>query len=218
VGAESRPLRGWRVAWSADFGYAPVDPEVRREAEAAARRFVELGATVEEANPGWDNPHDWHALLWATMMGARNSQRYDQRPEWFEPSLVEMIERGRRASAIDLAGALLARTTFYEQARRFMERFDLLLTPTMPVVAWDVERGPEQIDGRPTPTMYHRLPFTYPFNLTGWPAATVPCGVNSEGLPVGLQIVAPWRQDDRCLRAAAAFEALQPWAHHTPPL
>jgi Asp-tRNA(Asn)/Glu-tRNA(Gln) amidotransferase A subunit family amidase len=151
-------------------------------------------------------------------MGGRFAARLAERPEWIDPSLREMIENARRFSAIDLAAALVARTVFYEQARRFMERYDLLLTPTMPCPAWSVDRGPAEIDDRPTPTMFDRLPFTFPFNLTGWPAATVPCGFTAEGLPVGLQIVAGWHQDALCLRASAAFEMLQPWAERRPPL
>ena len=71
--------------------------------------------------------------------------------------------------------------------------------------------GPQEIDGRSTPTMFARLPFTYPFNLTGQPAASAPCGVTSDGLPVGLQIVGRWRDEATVLRAAACFEAAQPW-------
>jgi Asp-tRNA(Asn)/Glu-tRNA(Gln) amidotransferase A subunit family amidase len=211
-------MRGLRVAWSVDLGYAPVDPEVRRLTEAGARRFTELGCIVEAVDPGWDNPHEWHALIWCAVNGGRHASRLAERPEWIEPSLRELIERAQRHSAIDLGQALLARTAFYEQARSFMARYDLLLTPTMPCAAWPVERGPEQIEGRPTPTMFDRLPFTYPFNLSGWPAATVPCGFTSEGLPVGLQIVANRHRDSLCLRASAAFEAVQPWAHIRPPL
>jgi len=92
----------------------------------------------------------------------------------------------------------------------------------MPVGAWSAEpgfpQGPASIDGRPTPTMFDRLPFTFPFNLTGQPAATVPCGFTAEGLPVGLQIVGRWHADGTVLRAAAAFEALQPWAQRRPPV
>ena len=209
-------MRRLRVAWSADLGYAPVDPEVRRLTEAAVRRFADLGCDVEAVDPGWDNPHDWHAVLWCAVNGGRHAPRLAERPEWIEPSLRAFIERAQGHSAIDLGQALVARTAFYEQARAFMARYDLLLTPTMPCAAWSVERGPEQIEGRPTPTMFDRLPFTYPFNLTGWPAATVPCGFTSEGLPVGLQIVAGRHQDALCVRASAAFEAAQPWAGARP--
>jgi aspartyl-tRNA(Asn)/glutamyl-tRNA(Gln) amidotransferase subunit A len=101
----------------------------------------------------------------------------------------------RGVSAIEHSHALMDRTAFHERARQFFETCDLLLTPQMPVGAWSVDRGPTEIDGRPTPSMFDRLPFTYPFNLTGQPAATVPCGFTSDGLPVGLQIVGPWHAD-----------------------
>ena len=89
---------------------------------------------------------------------------------------VTGIPVGARASAMDVGQALLARTAFYEKTRAFMDRFDLLLTPQMPCVAWPVDSPPTAIDGKPTPNLFDHLHFTYPFNLTGWPAASVPCG------------------------------------------
>jgi aspartyl-tRNA(Asn)/glutamyl-tRNA(Gln) amidotransferase subunit A len=213
---ESADLRGLKVAWSPDFGYAAVDPEIRRTTTAAAVRFSELGCSVEEVSVPWQDPSEWASLLWDFQSAIRNLDRAKEHPEWIEPSFLEQIERGARASAMEVGHAQLARTAFYEQARTFMEGFDLLLTPQMPCVAWPVDRPPTQIDGRPTPRMFDHLPFTFAFNLTGWPAASVPCGFNSEGLPVALQIVAGWHQDARCLQAAAAFEALQPWAEARP--
>jgi amidase len=199
---------GLKVAWSADFGYANVDPEVRQVTEAAAQRFEELGCRVEAVDPGWDNPAPWAETLWHTNMAARFSVQLDERPDWFEPSLRGMIEAGRRLSGLDVGRAQLARTAFYNQAQQFMAGYDLLLTPQMPCVAWPVDQQSESI--------FDHLPFTFPFNGTGWPAASVPCGFNAEGLPIGLQIVAPWHQDAACLRAAAAFEALQPWQARHP--
>jgi Asp-tRNA(Asn)/Glu-tRNA(Gln) amidotransferase A subunit family amidase len=211
-------LKGLRVAWSADFGYAAVDPEVRQVTAAAARRFEELGCTVEDVTPGWDDPTEWASLLWDFTFGSRNIERAEQHPEWIEPSMMQMIERGLGASARQLGQAHLARTTFYEQARAFMARFDLLLTPQMPCVAWGIDAWPTEIGGRVLTSLFEHLPFTYPFNLTGWPAASLPCGFSSDGLPIGLQVVANWHQDALCLRAAAAFEALQPWADRRPSL
>ncbi|HYY88175.1 MAG TPA: amidase family protein [Chloroflexota bacterium] len=213
---EEPELKGLRVAWSPDFGYAAVDSEVRRITSAAAARFGDLGCTVEEVNPGWDDPSPWAALLWDFNLAARNIEHATQRPEWIEPSMRDMIDHGRRATSMEVGRAQLARSTFYEQALGFMRSYDLLLTPQMPCAAWSIEQWPREIDGRPTPNMFDHLPFTYPFNLTGWPAATLPCGFTTEGLPVALQVVAGWHQDALCLRAAAAFEALQPWAHRHP--
>jgi aspartyl-tRNA(Asn)/glutamyl-tRNA(Gln) amidotransferase subunit A len=214
---EAPDLRGLKAAWSPDFGYAAVDLEVRRITAGAAARFTELGCSVEEVSVPWQDPADWASLLWDFQSAIRNMDRARQHPEWIEPSFLEQIEHGASASALDLGHAQLARTAFYEQARTFMDRFDLLLTPQMPCVAWPVDKPPTTIDGRPTPRMFDHLPFTYPFNLTGWPAASVPCGFNSEGLPVALQIVTGRHQDVRCLQAAAAFEVLQPWASARPP-
>src|SRR5262252_4829387 len=217
--AVARPLEalhGRRVAWSVDFGYAPVDPEVRRVTAAAAERFQSFGCEVEAVNPGWDNPRELASVMWYVSYAARLGERYDQRPEWFEPSLAEMIEAGRRISGVQYGQAQLVCTVFYEQTRRFFERYDLLLTPQMPLAAWSVEHGLSTIEGKPTSFMFDRLNFTFPFNQTGQPAASVPCGFTSEGLPIALQIVGRWHADRLVLQAAAACEQAAPWAQQRP--
>jgi Asp-tRNA(Asn)/Glu-tRNA(Gln) amidotransferase A subunit family amidase len=215
-------LRGLRVAWSPDLGFAAVDPEVRAIVERAAARFVELGCAVEEPTLGWPNPREFHQTIYEVSVAARHIERATERPDWIEPTLMRMILNAGRISAIEHQRALLARTAFYDAVRATFERYDLLLTPQMPVAAWSVEPGPDEgvaeIGGVPTPSMFDRLPFTYPFNLTGQPAASVPCGFTPEGLPVGLQIVGHWHADGQVLRAAACFEALQPWAQRRPAL
>jgi len=217
-------LAGLRVVWSADLGYAPVDPEVRKLCDAAARRFADFGCTLEARDPGWPDPGAFHKIIYEVSVATRQIDRFREHPDWIEPSLRLMIENAQRVTAIEHSKALMGRSTFYDQARRFFETCDLLLTPQMPVGAWGAdpgpagEQGPTQIAGRPTPTMFDRLPFTFPFNLTGQPAATVPCGFTKEGLPVGLQIVGRWHADATVLRAAACFEAAQPWAQVRPPL
>src|SRR5258708_2742298 len=90
---------GWKVAWSADVGYARVEPEVRHIAERAARRFEELGAHVEDATPGWSDPAETARVAWYASMLARHGARYRQRPEWFEASIPHQMEIGRIISA-----------------------------------------------------------------------------------------------------------------------
>ena len=204
-------LQGLRVAWSEDFGYAAVDPDVRRLAGEAAQRFSDLGCNVEAVDPAWDNPRPGAEVCWFASMAARVGQAYDENPHAFEPSLVEMIRQGRHYSAEELGRAEMSRTVFYHQAREFFEKYDLLLTPQMPLTAWGVDEWPAQIEGTPTPSIFDRLPFTYPFNLTGQPAASVPCGFASDGLPVALQIVGRYHADTLVLQAAAAFEKTAPW-------
>jgi aspartyl-tRNA(Asn)/glutamyl-tRNA(Gln) amidotransferase subunit A len=208
---------GLRVAWSADLGYAPVDPEVRRLTEAAARCFERLGCHVEAVDPGWDHPGPWHAAIYRASVAARVGPLADERPEWIDESLAQVIELGRAVTAEQLLAAYAARTRFYQQASAFMDGHDLLLTPAMPCGAWSWERPPAEIDGKPVQQVAGgRWPLMYPFNLTGWPAASVPCGFTAGGLPVGLQIVAPWHRDGACLRAAAAYEEAAPWADRRP--
>lgn len=204
-------LSGFRVAWSPDLGYAPVDPEVRNLTAEAARKFEELGCHVEETNNFWPDPFEWHKVIYEGTIAAKNAGRMTERPDWIDPSMAAVIERGSQYTLVDYAQALEQRSAFYDQATQFMSKYDLLLTPAMPCEAWQYNGTVEDIDRHPTPTMFHRLQFVYPMNATGWPAATLPCGFTSQGLPVGLQIIAPWRQDELCLQASAAYERTSPW-------
>ena len=221
VAAVAQPfeaLRGLRVAWSEDLGYAAVDPEVRQLTHAAAQRFSDFGCHVEAVDPGWADPREIGGLAWYVSFAARLGEQYRQKPEWFEPSLAAMVEAGLAASGIDYVNTSLKRTLFQAEAQRFFSQYDLLLTPQMPTGAWPVDQPPATIEGKPTPSMFDRLSFTFPFNMTGQPAASVPCGFTSEGLPVALQVVGRWHADTLVLQAAAAFEQAQPWADQWPAL
>jgi len=214
-------LRGLKVAWSSDLGYALVDPEVRSLAEKAARRFSELGCALESPAIDWPDPRAFHKTIYEVAMASRLIDRARERPDWIEPTLMRIIINGSMLSDVDHGKALLQRSVFYNAVRQFFEKYDLLLTPAMPVGAWSAEPGPDEgpreIAGRAV-TMFDRLSFMYPFNLTGQPAATVPCGFTKEGLPVGLQIVGRPHADAAVLRAAARFEEVQPWAQQRPTL
>ena len=219
VAACGGDLRGLRVAWSADLGHLPVDPEVRALTESAARRFGELGCAVDAPALRWPDMREPHRLIWHVSVASRQQDRAREHPDWIEPSLMRMIVDAGRISALDYGRALLARAPFYQAVARFFEDYDLLVTPAMPVAAWSVEPDSAAvIDGRDAPTLLERLTFTFPFNLTGHPAATVPCGWTREGLPVGLQIIGRWHADAVVLRAAAGFEAAQPWTDRRPPV
>jgi Asp-tRNA(Asn)/Glu-tRNA(Gln) amidotransferase A subunit family amidase len=216
-------LKRLRVAWSPDLGYAAsaVAPEVKAITERAAQRFSELGCRVDAPAIRWPDPRGFHKVIWEVGVASRYGDRAIERPEWIEPSLMQMILNAGRLTAIEYGKALVARSTFYQAVREFFETYDLLLTPQMPVAAWAVDAGPNDgppdADGRPL-RFLDRVPFMYPFNFTGYPAANMPCGFTAEGLPVGLQIVGRWHADALVLRAAAGFEAAQPWAQHRPAL
>jgi Asp-tRNA(Asn)/Glu-tRNA(Gln) amidotransferase A subunit family amidase len=214
-------LTGLRVAWSPDLGLESVglDPEVRAATEAAARRFGDLGCSVEEVDPGWADPSDWHRTLFrADIVGGLGALERAH-PEWIDDSLAQILEAGRDITMTQLVRAQGRRSSFYDQARAFMDGYDILLTPAMTSGAWPVDGRPGDIGGHAVQAVPGgRWPLMFPFNALGWPAASVPCGFTSEGLPIGLQIVTPWHTDARCLAASAAFEAAQPWVAATPDL
>lgn len=219
LGAVAEPwrvLKGLKIAWSADLGYSSVDPEVKALTTRAAERFSEFGCHVEAADPGWDFPGDAGYVSWCVSFAARLAKEYANHPDWFEPTLSEMIEAGQKVSGVEHEKANLFRTEFYRQVYSFFEPYDLFLTPMLPHGAWPVDGYPTNERDELVTSPFERNPFSYPFNMTGHPAASVPCGFTSDGLPVALQIVGHWHCDTLVLQAAAAFEQAQPWVARWP--
>ena len=203
-------VQGLRVAFSPDLGGAAVAPEVASLVAEAAHVFEELGARVEEADPGCGDVAEVFRCHW--YVGAANLMRgfsAEQRAI-MDPGLQEIAAEGAATSLMDYLAAVGRRGELGAALRQFHQRYDLLLTPALPIVAFAA--GQE----RPDPARQRRwtdwTPFSYPFNLTQQPAASVPCGLTAAGLPVGLQIVGPMHADALVLRAARAFESLRPWS------
>jgi len=212
-------VRGLRVAWSTTLGYAEVDSEVAKITEVAARLFEELGCEVEATDPGFESPRSSFAVLWTMVYALRLETLL---PEWearMDVDLVKLIKGAERFSPTDYGRALAQRFALWETARKFFDQFDLLLTPTLPMPPFAVGRGAPvgiAVEDGALPPFPEWLPFTYPWNVTGQPAATVPCGFTHDGLPVGLQIVGRRFADVTVLRAAAAFEQAHPWGNKWP--
>jgi aspartyl-tRNA(Asn)/glutamyl-tRNA(Gln) amidotransferase subunit A len=211
-------VKGLRVAYSADWGYAAVDPEVRRVVGAAVKVFErDLGCIVEEAHPGFEDPYVafWGVVaLESDLRGLRAIVA--KHGHHMTPHIVDFIMRPWTAE--ELTDAVMVRKAVNNKMWRFMARYDLLLTPTLAVPPFPLHvQGPEKIDGQIVPP-FKWLAFTFPFNLTGQPAATVPAGFSKDGLPIGLQIVGRHLDDPTVMRAAAAFEMAQPWHDKWPSL
>ncbi|RSN52007.1 MULTISPECIES: amidase [Actinomadura] len=208
--AEREPdLTGLRVAYSPALGFAEVDPEVAALAAAAAEAFAELGAKVEEADPGFGDPVAEFEVLWFAGAAKVVEHLTPERFAALDPGLREICEQGARYSALDYLAATARRMELGRIMGLFHERYDLLLTPTMPIPAF--EAGAEVPAGSPSPRWTGWTPFTYPFNMTQQPAASVPCGTTAAGLPVGLQVVGARHADALVMRACSAFEAARPW-------
>lgn len=211
-------LRGLRIAWSATLGYVPVEPEVLAIAGRAARRFGDLGAEVEDADPGFASPAAAFNVYFFGGIAASLSAVLPERAGMLDPGLRAIVEQDQHLTGQDWGRAQISRVALWETVRSFFERYDLLLTPTMPQPPFALgSDGAPALAGRPVERL-DWTPFTYPFNLTGQPAITVPCGFTGDGLPVGLQIVGRRFAETTVLRAAAAFEAAQPWTEQRPSL
>lgn len=209
-------VRGLRIALSPRLGgAAKPDPDIEAAVRKAAKVLEGQGAVVGEADPPLSGAVEIiRALWWPGAKAIVDSIAPEERP-LMDPGLLAMAERGRAFTASDYLAAYGKRNALYSAMLAFHERYDLLLTPTMPITALKVGREvPDEGDWGDDWTSWS--PYTYPFNLTQQPACSVPGGIAANGLPVGVQIVGPPRGDRLVLRAAWAVEHAMPMPH--PPL
>ena len=211
-------VRGLRIAYSPDLGHARVDPDVAALVAAAARRFAELGALVDEV------PIPWAAAgpeLIRLFWPAHLTRLAAKLPEWesrMDPGLVACIRAGEKVTIETYQLARERKYAYVTAIHRWFQDWDLLLTPAVSVASFPAERlNPAHWPEHPWDWVQW-AEFSYPFNMSWNPAASVPCGFTAAGLPVGLQIVGRRFDDLAVLQAAAAFEAAQPWADRRPAL
>ena len=215
-------VRGLRIAFSPTLGYAKdVDVEVAAAVARAAASLQELGAIVEAVDPGFEDPLDictglWFlgaATVWSTLTPAQRAVA--------DPDFSAEAALGETLTALQVQQFNLRRGALGAHMRQFMQRFDLLVTPSVAVPAFDaLPAGHSAMDPQ---AMLGWTPFSYPFNLTQQPAISMPCGLTAAGLPIGVQIVGPMFGDALVLRAARAFESITPatrpsldWAKRSP--
>ncbi len=198
-----------RIAFSPDLGVTPVDPEVAEICERAALRFEELGARVEKAHPDFSGLQDvfqvHRALSFATSLGPQLEANRDT----FKPEIVWNIEKGLALTGQDIMNAMVERSEIYRRANTFFSDFDLILTPATVVPPYPVEqRFVQRVGDHEFSNYIEWCSIAYAFTVLGAPALSVPCGFTQSGLPVGLQIAAPVREEARLLAAASALENL----------
>ena len=205
-------VEGLRIAFSPTLGYASIDPEVERIVADAAKAFARLGATVELVDPGIEDPFDIFQTFWFAG-AAKLVQSFDpERRALIEQGLQDVAEKGRSIDVVSYLRAVDRREALGRHFGRFHQDWDLLLTPTTAFPASAIEASQADLVARPI-----RSPFTYPFNLTQQPAASVPAGLIAAGLPVGLQIIGAKFADALVLRAARAFEQARPFSRPRDP-
>jgi aspartyl-tRNA(Asn)/glutamyl-tRNA(Gln) amidotransferase subunit A len=195
-------IAGLRIAFSPDLGYVRNAPEVIASVRAAVVKLAGAGAVVEEIDPGFSDPLEAFHTLWFAG-AAKVVASYGGADD---PGLLRVAGSGAALTAADYLDATAVRVDLGARMGRFHEKYDLLVTPTLPITAF--EAGRDVPPGWHSPDWTSWTPYTYPFNLTQQPAASVPCGLSPDGLPVGLQIVGPRHADALVLRAARAVELI----------
>ena len=202
-------VKGLRIGFSPALGYIKVvDPRIAEEIAKAVRMLSDAGAIVEAADPGFPDPAWAIDIIWRASNAKRLTKMPPEQIKLMEPALLECSVSGLSIPAVDFIAAQDVRLGMARTMKAFHNKYDLLVTPTMPIVAFDA--GLVTPDKARFPTWLHWSPFTWPFNMTRQPASTCPAGF-VDGLPIGLHIVGPMYREDLVMRASAAFEQARPF-------
>ena len=196
-------LRGLRIGYSPTLGYADVDEQIAVRVREAAQKLEELGAEIVEIHPGFESPIDIFQKIWFTASLEVWSQCDDEGKQLLDPGLVANARRAEAWSSLDLFRALAGRARLTERLEHFNQDYHLLMTPTVPVPPFEVNQ--QVPPGSGMKDWEEWAPFSYPFNLSEQPAASVPCGFTDTGLPVGFQLAGGKFDDIRVLRGCHAF-------------
>lgn len=216
TGMLSKKLKGLRIAFSPTLGYVNVDPDIAQLVRTAVTVLEDLGATVEEVDPGFEDPASCFRILWWSGVRALLGSLPSAKRKLLDPALKDVLEQSMSITLDDHQNAVKERVALGSHMRQFMERYDLLVTPTLPIPAFEAGKlAPGRISA--TGKWVNWTPFSYPFNLTQQPAASVPCGFTATGLPAGLHLVGRMFDDASVLRAAHAYEQATDWHRARPP-
>ena len=222
VGSLQGGVKGMRIGFSTDLGFAAVDADVARSVTDSAKVFEDMGAHVEEAGLKLDPPpFEYWWTIWAANAKAMYGHLVEANVEDLMSYTVEMAYRGAHVTGADYSRALRQADELRTLLGDYFEKYDLLITPTAAVTAYKHRTPPKTIVGKPAletaaGIAYGTIPFTMAFNLSWNPAASIPCGFDSGGMPMGLQIVGDLSDEVGVLRASAAFEEARPWADNLP--
>ena len=203
-------IRGTRIAYSRTLGYARVDPEIATLVDRAVAVLAAQGAEVEAVDPGFADPRAAFEMFYATSMATTLKRLGPEARAVMDPGYLALADQGLRYSGIDLIEGWSVREALGRHMNEFHQRFDLLVTPQLPLAAFAA--GVDFPPDRGMTSWFDWSPFTYPFNWTGQPAASVPCGLTPGGLPAAMQIVGPRYGDALVLQASRAYETAAPFA------
>ncbi|MHA1730567.1 MAG: amidase [Promethearchaeota archaeon] len=214
-----RPAR-LKIGYWPNLGFVrAVDPEVEHAVAGAVEKFSEVGwEVVDVGKRRVRSPENAYIYIVTAGLAHDYHKKLAKNRDAISPNLVKLVEAGIGVTAVDLMAALYRRETLFAEFRKFFDEYDLMVTPTTAVPAFGHGMMyPPKVAGKSVSTLAW-MSFTYPFNMTGLPAASLPCGFTKDGLPVGMQVVGPRWADLLVLQAAQAFEEVAPWQDRRPPL
>ena len=214
-------IEGMRVGWLEKVGNPVTDPECIDAAERVLQRLEEAGAVVEPAAADFAPVASAFLVILQSALRSRLLPPREDDPQRLDPSLVETIDRGARWSAVDLHHAARERSACFRAVQSLFERYDLLVSPTLAAPPLSIHQDPHghvTICGKDAgPIRAAWYPYTLPFNLTGHPALSLPCGETAAGLPLGVQLVGPWHAEDLLLGVGAELESSMKTPLRAPP-
>ena len=206
-----------KIGFSFDLGFAEaIDPEVKKAVMKGIEKFEKFNWSIEKSDIKLQKPLSTHWIIWTTSFAYRLNPYLDQWRDKLDPQLVEIVKIGLNYSKDNIQWAEIQREIVYEEISRFFNNFDILITPTLACPSFNLDlQFPTIIDGKQVGSGAW-LPFTYPFNLSGHPAASIPCGWSSDGVPIGMQIIGKRLDDLKVLQVSKAFEDIAPWQDKKP--
>ena len=217
---EDKPKK-LKIGYSMTLGFhKALDPEVEEKVLQSIQKFTQFGWETESAKIKIGRPELAYKLLVSRGYGYDYRKAFEERPEDLTPNFVSTIDLGLKSDALSLGKARDQRRQLYEGFYQYFKNYDLLITPTTPCPAFKVEwtesgmRFP--VVNKKSINIVSWMGFTYPFNMSGLPAASIPCGWSSEGLPIGMQIIGRRFDDKTVLQVSKAFEEIAPWQDKRP--
>ena len=218
-GSLEREFKGTRVAWWKGLGGVPFEPGVVRVVNATRTTFEDLGCRVDDAEPDFEGVDEAFATLRYIATHAQHAALVRERPAWVKGTIRFEVEQAERLTGADVGRALARQARLFDETRRFFERYAYFILPTTQVEPFAVDTPyPTAITGSAMQTYIDWMRSCWYVTMMAAPAISVPGGFSASGLPVGLQIVGPHRDDRSVLQLAYAFEQVSRHAHRRPSL